>query len=122
MSTLQLAHHGLAVLAAGDGILDWGNTKVAELSTFFRGFSVVAGKRCPGYDQGEGRRRWRTQRPHRRLVAFRGRTDTTAACSASSNSTPSTTTFTNPSSPAHNLAERTPFPSPSIHLSDRQEP
>jgi len=43
MSTLQLAHHGLAVLAAGDGILDWGNTKVAELGTFFRGFSVVAG-------------------------------------------------------------------------------
>src|SRR5450756_1954794 len=50
------------------------------------------------------------QRPHRRLVALRGRTDTTTACSASSNSTPSTTTFTNPSSPAHSLAERTPFP------------
>src|SRR5664280_63992 len=50
------------------------------------------------------------QRPHRRLVAFRGRTDTTTACSASSNSTPSTTTFTNPSIPAHSLAERTPFP------------
>src|SRR5664280_3915828 len=52
------------------------------------------------------------QRPHRRLVALRGRTDITTACSASSNSTSSKTTFTNPSSPAHNLAERTPFPSP----------
>src|SRR5664280_449806 len=41
---------------------------------------------------------------------LRGRTDTTTACSASSNSTPSTTTFTNPSSPAHSLAERTPCP------------
>src|SRR5664280_1229084 len=34
--------------------------------------------------------------------------------SASSNSTPSTTTLNNPSSRAHHLAERTPFPSPSI--------
>jgi len=27
----------------GDGILDWGNGKVAELGAFFRGFSIVAG-------------------------------------------------------------------------------
>src|SRR5664280_1270966 len=58
------------------------------------------------------------QRPHRRLVALRGRTDTTRNCSTSSNSTSSTTTLANPSSPAHSLAERTPFPSPSIPALD----
>ena len=49
---------------------------------------------------------------------LRGRADTTRTCSTSSNSTSSTTTFTNPSSPAHSLAERTPFPSPSIPALD----
>src|SRR5450759_4458824 len=58
------------------------------------------------------------QRPQRRLVALRGRADTTRTCSTSSNSTSSTTTLANPSSPAHSLAERTPFPSPSIPALD----
>lgn len=29
--------------SGGGGVIDWGNGKVAELGSFFRGFSVVAG-------------------------------------------------------------------------------
>src|SRR5664280_1136333 len=49
---------------------------------------------------------------------LRGRADTTRTCSTSSNATSSTTTLANPSSPAHSLAERTPFPSPAIPALD----
>jgi hypothetical protein len=45
MSTgLQLAREATMVLAAGgDGLIDWGNTKVNELGGLLRAFSVVAG-------------------------------------------------------------------------------
>jgi hypothetical protein len=47
MITIQLAHHfaALAPPPSGNtgGILDWGNGKVAQLGTFFRGFSVIGG-------------------------------------------------------------------------------
>lgn len=42
MSTAQLTHDGVTVLACA-GILDCATTKVEELRVFFRGFSVVAG-------------------------------------------------------------------------------
>ncbi len=50
MISVQLAHHYVTTLAPPSGgtggtggILDWGNGKVAQLGTFFRGFSVVGG-------------------------------------------------------------------------------
>ncbi len=47
MITVQLAHHFTVTLApatgGSGGILDWGNGKVAQLGTFFRGFSIVGG-------------------------------------------------------------------------------
>ncbi|MDP9240455.1 MAG: hypothetical protein M3O55_07425 [Actinomycetota bacterium] len=43
MISVQLAHHYVVTLAPSGGILDWGNGKVTELGTFFRGFSIVGG-------------------------------------------------------------------------------
>jgi hypothetical protein len=48
MISVQLAHHYAVTLAppsggTSGGILDWGNGKVAQLGTFFRGFSIVGG-------------------------------------------------------------------------------
>lgn len=47
MISVQLAHQISAAAPApsgsSGGILDWGNGKVAQLATFFRGFSIVGG-------------------------------------------------------------------------------
>ena len=47
MITIQLAHHFAALppppSGSTGGILDWGNGKVSQLGTFFRGFSVIGG-------------------------------------------------------------------------------
>jgi hypothetical protein len=42
-SSVQFAHEATIVLAAGDGLIDWGSTKVNELGDLFRAASVVAG-------------------------------------------------------------------------------
>jgi hypothetical protein len=42
LHSLQLAHEVVSS-AAGDGLIDWGNTKVDELKGLFRGFAIVAG-------------------------------------------------------------------------------
>src|SRR5215218_2866581 len=52
----------------------------------------------------------RPHRPQRRLTPLRGRTDTTSACSSWSKQTRSTTACSTPTSLAHSLADRTPFP------------
>jgi hypothetical protein len=60
----------------------------------------------------------RPHRPQRRLTPLPGRTDTTSVCSSWSKQTRSTTACSTPSSLAHSLADRTPFPFSRIQPSE----
>lgn len=44
-SSLLLVHEMSTIVtaASGDGLIDWGNTKVNEVGTLFRGLSIVVG-------------------------------------------------------------------------------